>query len=524
MSSDKKIQKVKKSDLSITILLIIGIAVVFNYFSYQIFYRWDLTENKIYSISKVSRDTVANLDDIVNIKVYFSKNLPQQFISLKQEIADILGEYENYANGNLKVEFIDPGDDESLKSDLYAKGIPPLTFQVYEKDKAQVVNGYMGIEINFADNIEVIPTIEQDTSNFEYQITKALKKVTSDNDTVIGYLTSNNTLKLNEEIQNANKVLSELYTIKEIKLDAENKKIPDGINTLIIAGPRAEFSEDSLKAINSFLVNGGSALFMIDGVIVDAEAGLSATANKTGLEKLLNSYGVKINNNLVLDKKAGTITFRQGNFPIPVSVRYSYWPMLSKDEISSEYSAVAGLRELVFPWISSIDLDEGKLANINSQAILSTSKNSWVVSDNFNLNPTIDIPQGATKESKKIAVFINGKLNNAYPNEKEKIEVKDSKLIVMGDSEFIVDNFLQSSPDNLKLFQNLVDSISLDDDLIKIRAKNISIAPLNNGEEIDDQKRNFIRYFNIFGVTVIVLLFGIGRYFIRKKSSFADEL
>ena len=445
-------------------------------------------------------------------------------MTLKQEIADMLGEYENYSNGNLKVQFIDPEDDEDMKQELYAKGIPPLTFQSYEKDKAQVVNGYMGIEINFADNTEVIPVIQQDTSNFEYQITQTLKKVINDTDIVIGYLASHDTLKLSEEIQNANQVLTELYTVREISLDEETTSIPDDISTLIIAGPKSEFSETDLTAINNFLMNGGAVLAMIDGVTIDVENGLSANVNVTGIEKLFEKYGVTVNNNLVLDKKSGTITFRQGNFPIPVSLRYPYWPMITKEDFSVDYLPVSGLRELVFPWISSLKIDESKLANAEFLSILSTSKNSWAISENFDLNPSSSMNTSGVKEARTVAVFINGKLNNAYPSEENPIEVKDSKLIVLGDSEFIVDNFLQSNPDNLKLFQNLVDSISLDDDLIKIRAKNISIAPLNDGEEIKDSTRNMIRYFNIFGVTIIVLLFGIGRYFIRKKSSFVDEL
>jgi len=79
----------KNSDFGIAVIIIIGILVVVNFFSYQIFYRWDLTDNKDYSISKASKKTVQNLDDIVNVKVYFSRNLPSQYITLEQEVGDI---------------------------------------------------------------------------------------------------------------------------------------------------------------------------------------------------------------------------------------------------------------------------------------------------------------------------------------------------------------------------------------------------------------------------------------------------
>src|SRR3989339_853161 len=161
-------KKIKKTDLSITIILFIGIIAVLNFFAYQIFYRWDLTQNKIYSISKVSKKTVGELDDIVNIKAYFSDNLPGQVLNLKQEVADILDEYAAFSNGKIKVEFIAPDSDEETQKELYAAGIPQLTFQVYEKDQVQLVNGYMGIAISHGDKTEAIPAIKENTSDLEY--------------------------------------------------------------------------------------------------------------------------------------------------------------------------------------------------------------------------------------------------------------------------------------------------------------------------------------------------------------------
>ena len=101
-----------KTNSTALIIIVIGILAVVNFFSYNIFYRLDLTQNKDYSISKASKKTVADLKDIVNIKAYFSANLPTQYINLRQEVGDILEEYANYSGGKVKVEFIDPEDVE----------------------------------------------------------------------------------------------------------------------------------------------------------------------------------------------------------------------------------------------------------------------------------------------------------------------------------------------------------------------------------------------------------------------------
>ena len=160
-------KKINKADTSITALFLIGIIIAVNFLSYQLFFRWDLTQNKVYSISKVSKNTVGKLDDIVNVKAYFSENLPGQLFSLRQEVEDILDEYQNYSNGKIKIEYIDPNDDEETQRELYMIGIPQLTFETYEKDKRELVNGYMGIAISYGDNTEVIPAVKQNTSDLE---------------------------------------------------------------------------------------------------------------------------------------------------------------------------------------------------------------------------------------------------------------------------------------------------------------------------------------------------------------------
>ena len=120
---NKNTKKLKKTDLSVAILLILGILIVVNFFSYKLFMRLDLTENKIFSISDATKNTMRQLDDVVNIKAYFSSTLPSQVLSLRQEVKDVLDEYQAYSNGKVKVEFIDPGDDADLAQELAIKGI-----------------------------------------------------------------------------------------------------------------------------------------------------------------------------------------------------------------------------------------------------------------------------------------------------------------------------------------------------------------------------------------------------------------
>ncbi len=503
--------KLRKIDASISVLFIVGILILLNFFSYKIFHRFDLTQNKDYSISPVTKEILHNLDDIVIIKAYFSKNLPSQFVSLRQDVGDILDEYINYSNGKIKVEFIDPADDKETKRDLYLKGIPELQFNVFEKDKTQVVRGYMGILIQYGDRTEAIPVVKN-TKNLEYDITIAIKKVVNNENIAIGILGDKESINLSKAAQNTYNNLNKIYDVSTI--DLENvKEIPSNLNTLIIAGPKEEFSEDDLKKIDDFFMNGKSLLVLLDGVI--NEKGLVAKINKTNLDKLLESYGVKLNQNLVLDVISGKAPFSQGF--IPFFIEYPFWPKVISSGFDRNNPIVSQLESVIFPWVSSIDILSDKIAKDNYISYLAkSSEKSWVQSDNFNLNPQQRFISGKQGQ-RTLAILIKGKFKSYYSDK----ETDSARLAVVGDSDFVKEGIIGEPNDNSIFFQNLVDGLSMDASLISIRSKGITDRPI---KELSYTQKMLIRYLNIFGLTIIVILFGLLRYYLRRKSKFVDEL
>lgn len=502
---NKKIKQ--KANFYITVLIVIGIIAVVNFFAYQIFFRIDLTQNKDYSISKVSKKTVGELDDLVNIKLYFSDNLPTQYITLRQEVGDILDEYKNYSNGNIRIEFVDIKDDDATKRELYMLGIPQLQFNVLEKDKYQVVTGYLGMVVQYGDKKEVIPVVEN-TRSLEYQVTMAIKKATGKVKTVVGFVTSNGSFDLDNDISSASKKIKELYNVSEFDLSGE---IPDGINTLIIVGAKDKFNEEQIKKIDKFVAHGGSLLVAIDGVVVGDS--LSTSSNDLGLERIFDGYGVKLNHDLVLDPVSGMASFTQGFMSFSTS--YPFWPMITKEGFDKDNSTVSMLEGLVLGWASSIDVREEEGRDISF--IAKTSSRAWIQPNNFDLNPQQMFAPSGKQGKSNLAVSVFGKYKSAFDSE----SVEKGRLIVVGDSDFVHDNFVRMYPDNVVFFQNLVDSLSLENDLINIRSKGISERPI---KELSDGTKAVIRYTNVFGVTILVIAFGLLRYYLRKRSKFVDEL
>jgi len=496
----------------IALLFIIGIIILVNFFSYKLFLRLDLTQNKEFSVSGVTKNTLKNLDDIVNIKVYFSKSLPSQFISLRENVGDILDGYTNYSSGNIKVSFVDPSDDDNLASSLYMKGIPELQFEVFEKDQMQLVKGYMGILIEYGDAFEALPVV-QDTKSLEYQITLAIKKLSSGELRKIGLFNGYSALS-RDEMGEAISKLEELYEVVDVDL-AGVEVVDKTLETLIIAGPKELISEEDLKKIDEYVNTGGNLLVLDEGIAITE--GLQASTKDDGLSSLLASYGITINKDMVLETKAnsGVASFNQGFFTFQTN--YPYWPKISKAGFDQDNSAVSKLENVVFPWASSIDINEDKLGdNFTVSYIAQSSDKSWKKTESFDLNPQQLFGPGKTEVS-TLAVDVNAKFQSPYGLESNNF----SRVLVVGDSDFVSGN-LVGLTDNLVFFQNITDSLSLDSDLIEVRSKGITSRPITT--DISDGQKSLIRYLNVFGVTVLVIVFGLARYYFRKKSNFVDEL
>ena len=161
--------------------------ILLNITARDIFKRFDLTDNKMYSLSSSSKSVMEKIDDIFTIKVYFSSDLPAQYSNNKRYLQDILEEYTAYSSGNLHFEFYSPEDDEKLAEDAQKYGIQPVQLQVIENDKVEIKKVYMGLILLFEDKREVIPVIQTSTG-LEYDITTKIKSIITIKKTILQIL------------------------------------------------------------------------------------------------------------------------------------------------------------------------------------------------------------------------------------------------------------------------------------------------------------------------------------------------
>ena len=519
-------------------IVLFFILVIINGLSKKAFKRLDLTESKRYTISKSTKKLLGQLDDIVRVEAYFSE-APDQVKLIKDEVKDMLDEYDAFASGNLQIEFINPTEDDDLKQKLRMKGIPEIQVQVREKDKIEVRNAYMGLAIVYGDKQEVIPVIQK-TTTLEYDLTSAILKTTRKEAKTVGFLEGHDEVDIyGQGFENLRRELGKQYTLRKIDV-SQGSSIEGDVSTLIVAGPQSPLQANEKYEIDQFLMNGGKIVFLVDAVKM-APGSIQASPLSTGLTDLLSHYGIQLGNNLVQDISHDNLTYSQGGFmtitrPYPFFIKvlksYQYSTGSTSEGFPADSVATSGLDSLVLPWSTSLSVvaKEG----ISTTIMAKTSNQAWTAQAPYNLDPTrMFTPPSSVKNSYPVAVLLAGEFTSFYAGKeipsasngdgeedtenknKDRKTVEKSpptQIVVVGTSQFL----RQPRVDGLTFFQNSIDYITLGSSLIGIRSKQISDRSFKT--DPSTFARLTIKVLCIGAIPLLVALFGLFRFFSRMRA------
>lgn len=518
------------------VAIIFGILVLINFLSTRRFIRADLTEDKRYTISKATKNVLDTLDDIVTITAYFSTN-PAEIAQIRRDVRDVLDEYNAFSK-RLQIDFVNPADfNDGQKQELRFKGIPEVQINVVRKDKAEIANVYMGISIGYSGKEEILPVVRS-TANLEYELTSTILKVTTKEAKTVGFLTGHGEFDINDQnYQQFRQLLDKnaqgQYNLTSVSLQ-DGKAVDDSVATLVVAGVKQPLTERDKYELDQFIMRGGRAIFLVDPIQLQPGT-LQGAPLSTGLNDLLEHYGAKLGNNLLLDARYhDTARFQQGF--MTVIQPYPYFVKIVKPNFSMEHSITNQLEALTLPWTSSLEMitKEG----ITATPLARTSETGRSIQGYYNLMPNAPIPPNAESQVYTVAVALEGKFKSFYvgkeipsvpspadPTEGSempvpvpdaqtrvtKTESEQTQIIVVGTAQFLT----QLRPDGINFFLNTVDWLTLGDALIGIRSHTITDRPLR---EISEIEKNFIKYLCIVGVPLIVIIFGLLRYFLKRRA------
>ena len=487
----------KKSFIIYTTTLV-AILILLNLIGRDLFFRLDLTDNKMYSLSKSSKSVVSKIDDLMTLKVYFSNNLPGQYGNNRRYLQDILEEYKAYSNGKIHFEFFEPETNEDLQNDAQKSGIQPVQLQVIENDKVEVKRVYMGMVFIYEDKRETIPII-QTTTGLEYEITTNIKKLVDTNKKTIALVSKNSTEDKNENIT---QILEERYNVQKITLD---NPIPKDISVILLNPINDSLSIMEKQNLEEYVINDGNVLILQNRLNVDVQT-QQATPINSNVFDLLDKWGLKIQENLVLDQLCGKVNVQQnmGIFRMAVPMDYPFLPIIqsfNKDDI-----IVNGLEQIRTMFPSQIILD----TLVKAFPLFSSSNKSTTMTEFYNLNP----------DPKTNPIFNqlneNGKIIAARSEIDFNENSKNSQIILIADQYFISDDGGGSSPENHIFVLNAMDFLVGDSELIALRSREITSRPLQELEE--DAKRRW-KWINILFPSILIIFFGFLHIQNQKKRS-----
>lgn len=524
---------------------VLGSLVLVNVMGLRFFGRVDVTRDRSFTLAAASRETLGALDEPVTVTAYFTDNLPAPYSSNARSVRDLLEEFRAASKGQLAFEFIDPAGQEtekdketrrevkqdifgrrfreptSVEKELTSAGVQPVELRVIEDDQQQTKRAYMGLVIKHKEKKEVIPVVQR-LEGLEYDLTSLIRKLARARTPVVGILQGHGEPSLQEKLQVLQSSLSQTYEVRPVEL-GQKDRFDASLDALLVIGPKTALSPLEAKAIDQFLMEGKSVALFLDSLQVDLRQFNPAEANH-GLTQLLGSYGVTLGDQLVADVNAANINVseRRGFMLVQMPVPYPFLPVVKHLEGDSPISK--GLSEVIFPFASPVGVKAAE--GVQALTLARSSNKSWLENKPANVDPRRDWRSESPQLTgpHPLMVQLSGKLKSAYAAEAAQstpgatpvlAESKsEARLIVVGTSALIQDDFAGMSRGNQALLLNVIDWLLLDPALLAMRSRGLQMATLK--PELSDSTRNAVKYGNALGLPLLLALFGLVRWRMRE--------
>lgn len=483
-----------------TSLLLLALIVIANFLVARHPFRLDLTSDKEFTLSQATRNILKKLDDQVVIKLFFTKDIPAYLTPLHQQINDFLNEYKNTAKGKISVQTVVPEASPENEQEAQMMGIPPLQLNVLEKDKREVRKVYLGAVLFYGGKKEILPVIS-DIKNLEYDLTSALFKLTTAKLPKVGLVLAGVDQPQDQSYEVLQKVLSEQVNLQTFSFSEEDFSAKE-LDALMVVEPN-QVSEKFAGSLAKLFEEGVPLVILSGRIKVDPM--LSASSYLTGLEEWLGQLGVEISDQVVVDPKSHGHASFSNNF-VQYFLPYPFFVKVISEGFNRENPVTNQLEEVVFPWANSIILDEKKPASVKYEVLAESTESGMEVTATPAVTPDRlqNLEMGPT-DKKIIALSVK----------KERGEEKSpSQLLLVANNHFVQNRFLNDQEANILLVQNMVDWISHGEELIGIRSRGKTSAPLKISSH---EAIALIRWLHLLGVPLLIAVLGLLVNFMRNR-------
>jgi len=538
--------------------LIAAVLIVINFAGNYIFKRFDMTDDKRYTLSEASIKVIEEVKDPLYIDIFLGGDLPPEFKRLQNEIRQTLEEYQVY-NSNITFNFVDPlAEEEDVQKniqEMYALGFSPTNIDMTRKGKKSLIQIFPWAIANMGQKSVRIPllvnnfmTNKDDNINksvqlLEYNFSDAITKLAITSKKKIAVIKGNGEMP-DKYMSDFLISLKEYYVLGEFNLDSvhgDKQKTLDNLNRFdlaIIAKPTEAFTDEEKAVFDQYIMNGGKTLWMVDRVAADLDslrnkqATMLAIPRDINMDDMFFKYGVRINANLVQDILSTPITVQSANGEVPVD-----WPFSPVVRSRENHPINKNINIVKLEFASQIDTLKN---NIKKTVLLESSEQSKTVGipAQISLYEFVNKinPSQFNKGNQTLGVLLEGKFSSVYQNRMKPVkfnkildEGKETKMIVIADGDIVnykyankklltegIDPWLQQNYSNREFLLNCVNYLMDDEGLVKIRGKNVNLRFLDAKKVQEEYTTTQIV---TIGLPLLILgLFGLVFTYLRKRA------
>jgi len=560
----------------IQLLTVIGIVIALNLLSGFFFTRFDLTSEKRYTLSETSKDLLENLDDVIYLKVYLDGELPAGFRRLRDRTREMLDEFRAYSNNNIEYEFINPSNqpDDKSRNDLYRQlakqGLMPTNIQIKAEDGVEqklifpgAIMTYRGQETAMQllkSQMGAAPEqmLNSSTEDLEYEITNAIRKMTSSRAESIGFVEGHGELT-ERQVADMAKSLSEYYRLERVTINGKLNSLVSRAEgdsgavifpkykAIIIAKPDTIFTEEDKFMIDQYIMYGGRVLWLVEPVFCNMDSlryapSTLAIPTSVNLEDMLFKYGVRVNTDLLQDARCAAIPGPSGYVGNQLQWALQPWVFFPIVIPKSEHPIVRNLNGIKLEFTSSLDTVGN--SNIKKTVLLSTSDKTRALRTPTQVSLDVMVeepkPEQFNKKYLPVAVLLEGKFESVFKNrlttmikESRDIQFKEegrsTKMIVVSDGDIMrnhinpdgtylpcgFDQYTSQQFGNKTFLLNAINYLCDDMSLTSIRSRSLEIRLLDRKKA--ESERTKWQIINVVIPIGLVILFGFINAYFRKK-------
>jgi len=460
-----------RSNFAAVFVLCIGIGLSFNYLiTDKSMARLDLTEDKIFTVSKASERILTSLDTPVQITLYITSKdkMPNQMSKLETNILDKLEEIDLASGGFIDYKAIhmeasnalsalrnDENEDKDEKDDLIEKrmldkGVQPFQVQALEEDQVITKLVYSSIGIAYKDRPEeFIPQVLPNTiDNLEYNLMNIIYKISRDHKPSVALVAPKTNVNVPPQLAALYRQMGrpvprsedpyaylekflemEKYDINRVKI-SQRSRLPEKYDTLVVVNPKTA-SDRKKWEIARALYEGKNVIIAVQNEewqykLNRNNMDITKRSVNPGINDLLKEYGIEINENTLMDTEHQPLTVQNSSNPLAqmlgqgITLDLPTQIVVKAETMNKDVPITSKLSTITYMWGSALNTDQNKFDELklkkttlmSSTALSWTAKTSTQLTDRDLMKPAERALHGGGKAVKigpfDLAILVEG--------------------------------------------------------------------------------------------------------------------